>query len=368
MGIEGLTAVSIGGLGVSGATLAYLLAREGFRVEAFDVARGYRKACGDALTLKPFTEEIARATRSVVTLVTRYIIAVNGEVVQDLSLKPPPWAIVDKALLVSRLREMAEAEGAELKAGSWPGPVGGRLSVDARGPLADTVKDAVFLYRVYSKAEWEPDTVYLDFNVRDRGVYWVFPADGEGRLVNIGAGFEGVWSGREVEMRIARLHKTLLGSTLEPVDRRGAPMQLFAPLRLYHEGVFKVGEAGGFLLRTGGEGNRPGMLSALHLARAIASAGLEDESKILAYYRLYSAGLADEVRVSKILLSIVRGSSIREASRLLKSLPPSFWERFVRAQVTSTYLIRLLTHPSVAFGVARALLSYSASRAPPQAS
>lgn len=182
--------ISIGGLGVSGATLAYLLAREGFRVEAFDVARGYRKACGDALTLRPFTEEIARATGSVETLVKRYMIAVDGEVVHDLTLKPPPWAIVDKALLVSRLREMAEAEGAVLKLAPWPGPSRGLLAIDARGPLAASVGNAVFLYRVYSRARWDPETVYLDFNVRERGVYWVFPADGDGRLVNIGAGFE----------------------------------------------------------------------------------------------------------------------------------------------------------------------------------
>ena len=358
MGVD----VSIGGLGVAGATLAYLLASKGFKVRAYDVAKGYHKACGDAVTVRPQTLEIARQTGSIVTAIRRFVIAVNGNVVHDFELSPPPWIIVDKARMVSRLREMASELGAEIIHGSW---VRGRepIWVDARGPYSRSAKNAIFLYRVYTTSRWSGDTVMLDFNVEERGVYWIFPVDTDGKMVNIGAGFEGVNSAVEVERRLKKYHKRVVGEPLETIDRRGALMQLFNDVTLYKDGSFRVGEAAGLLLRTGGEGNRPAILSAAALARSLSDAGVEDSTRISSLYRRRILGLVDEVLVSRILLALVRGSSIRVASDLLASLPREFWIRFVRAEVKSHYLARLLiSNYGLGVGVVRALLSYLSSR------
>jgi flavin-dependent dehydrogenase len=212
--------VVIAGLGVAGSTLAYFAAMRGFDVEAYDPAISYRKACGDAVTIRELTARLVKETGSEVGSVKSYMIAVNGRVVSEFSFKGPVWLIVDKHRLVQGLRSMAMAEGARFTWGAWSG-ARGHVTVDARGPYARSYRFSVLLYRVIAPGGWDSSTALLDFNVRERGVYWVFPShDG---MVNIGAGFEGIRDARVVESRLRSYFARVVGGTLEPVDRRGAP-------------------------------------------------------------------------------------------------------------------------------------------------
>jgi len=348
--------IVVAGAGVAGATLAYEAARKGFTVKAYDVAARYAKACGDALTVRDETLEVARATGSLVTRVKRYMIAVDGEVVEEFSLPGPAWVIVDKALMVNKLREMAESEGAEIVHGRWGGERGKLYTVDARGPYARSFAEAVLLYRAITEAEWSPDTALLDFAVRERGVYWIFPADGEGRLVNVGGGFEGVKRGAEIKARVERYLRRWAGRGLEGLrDERGAPLQIYAPVEPYHSGVFKVGEAGGLMLRTGGEGNRPAIISAKALAAAFAEASEPGEARSVYLERIHR--LLDEVETSLVIVKLVASAKPETAASLLRSLPPWFWREFVKARIYKSTVLKIVaSKPEVGVGLAKALL------------
>ncbi len=348
--------VVVAGAGVAGATLAYEAARKGFRVKAYDVAARYAKACGDALTVRDETLEVARATGSIVTRVKRYLIAVDGEVIEEFSLPGPAWVIVDKAGLVNGLREMAAAEGAEIVHRHWDGESGRLYTVDARGPYSRSYSEAVLLYRAIAEAEWDPGTALLDFAVRERGVYWIFPADGDGRLVNVGAGFEGVKRASIVKARVEAYLRRWTGRGLEGLrDERGAPMQIYAPVEPYSGGIYRVGEAGGILLRTGGEGNRPAILSAKALAAAFAEASEPGEARRIYLERIQR--LLDEVETSLAVLKLVASARPETASRLLRSLPSWFWRDFVRARVYKSTVLKIVaSSPDVGIGMARALL------------
>lgn len=349
--------VVIAGGGISGSSLALFLSSKGFSVRVYDLAPTYRKACGDAVTLHDDVRRLVEESGSVVGYVRRYRILVEGRLVAELSFRGPVWAIVDKSSLVSWLREAAESEGAVFVRGPWRGERG-RITVDARGPYSRPLNEAILVYRMIARARWDGDLAVLDFRPSERGLYWVFPADGEGRSVNIGAGFDGVSSALVHRERVARYYKGVFGSKPDVVDERGAPMQVFAPIEPYSDGVFRVGEAGGFLVRTGGEGNRPGIQSSMALSRAIDEY-IDDgvESVREAYTRLASS-LIDEVRTSIVLLRIVERSRPDRASKILRSLPQDFWRTYVMARVSSRYVIGLFgSRPLLALRIARSLVA-----------
>jgi len=347
--------VVVAGAGVSSATLAYEAARRGFSVEVIDVARRYSKACGDAVTIRDETLRIVRETDSEITKVKRFLIAVDGEVIEEFTLGAPAWLIVDKAGMVMRLRELAEAEGARIRHGHWRGERGSLATVDARGPYARPYRESVLLYRAISPAEWPSDTALLDFAVHERGVYWIFPASGDGMLVNVGAGFEGIRDAGEIKRRVSGYLAKWTGAPLAPRDERGAPMQLFAPVQLSRGRVYAVGEAAGILLRTGGEGNRPGMLSAIAFAQALSEAS--ELSELEKLYRERVSRLLDEVETSLAILKIVSSARPQTASELLNSLPSWFWRDFVRARVYKSTVLKIAaTTPGAGLSLLKALL------------
>lgn len=354
--MTGKSDVVVAGAGVAGATLAYEAARRGFKVRVYDVARRYAKACGDALTVRDETVEVAKATGSVVGRVKRYLIAVDSEVIEEFTLPGPAWLIINKSTLVNTLRDMAVAEGAEIVYSHWKGERGGLYTVDARGPYARSYSEAVLLYRAIVEAEWSSDTALLDFAVRERGVYWIFPADDEGKKVNVGAGFEGIKNAVTVKSRVDAYLRRWSGSGLEKIrDERGAPMQIYAPVEPYRSGVFRVGEAGGIMLRTGGEGNRPAILSAKALAAAFSEASDPGEARHLYLERIHR--LLDEVETSLAIVKLVASAKPETASRLLRSLPSWFWRDFVRARVYKSTVVRIVaSNPEFGVSLAKALL------------
>jgi len=213
--------IVVRGLGVAGSTLAYAASRAGFRVLGFDLASSYRKACGDVVTLRGYTWEVIRATGSLLTFVKRYSIRVGGVEAACIDFHRPVWAVVDKSKLVNELRAMAKSEGAELRVGKTREVDGARLVVDARGPYAHSLDRTVLTLRFIARARWEPSLALIDFDPHNVGFYWVFPMDDDGRIINIGSGFERVTNARVLEKLTLKYYKSTWGGPLEVLDVRG---------------------------------------------------------------------------------------------------------------------------------------------------
>ncbi|MCE4599262.1 MAG: NAD(P)-binding protein [Desulfurococcales archaeon] len=347
--------VLIAGAGVAGAAAAYFLASRGFRVVAFDRMSSYGKACGDALTLRPGIYRLVDETESIKSEVRRYSVYVNGVEASTIEYPSTNWIIVDKTRLVNGLRELASVEGASIVKRSWNGERG-LYTIDARGPYSWGLNGSVMVFRFIAKARWEPDYALLDFRVDERGFYWVFPADFDGKIVNIGGGFEAVRSGNRLRLLVADYAKRFLGS-YEVLDERGAPVTIWSPIVLNEpNGVLRVGEAAGLVVSTAGEGNRPAIQSARALSDALSSGGGFD--RIVSLYRRGVRELVDEVKTSRLLLKIVSRSRSDVASDLLFSLPRWFWMEYFRSRVTMSTVAKLSVNPGVAYRLLRALLSY----------
>ena len=331
--------VTVIGLGPAGAMAAYQLARRGFNVEGIDIQKRYVKACGDALTIRPAYQGIVEESGSMVTRISEFTIMIEGYSVYDASIKPAPWYIVDKSRLVGFLRDLALAEGARLRLGTIARiKRAENVTVDARGPLAHEPigEKHVIVYRGISKVRgWDPSHVILDFLPSRAGLYWVFPADDSGRLVNFGSGF---WGGSFAEARKYSLDR-LRRDLGEPViiDEKGAPIAVWAPIELSGNGRLRVGEAAGLVNSLSGEGNRYALLSGMLVAEAI---GRNPEAPGAVYWRLASR-LAAEARLSRLLLSLVAALGSRGRT-LLEGLPGWFWKEYLTGRVSLDTITKLL--------------------------
>ncbi len=325
--------VAIYGLGVAGATLAYLASRAGFKVVGLDMSPVYRKACGDVVTLRGYTWELLRATGSLLNIVRRFEVRVGGVEVAYLDLGPV-WAMVDKPKLVNTLRSMAVVEGARVTVGKGvPGAGVASIVVDARGPYAHNPGGSVLTVRLIAKARWEDDLALLDFDPANIGFYWVFPL-GDGR-VNMGSGFKRVGDGSLLKLLTLRYYRRLAGEDPVVLDVRGAPVAVEAPVRLVENGVYRVGEAAGLVSSTSGEGNRYAIHSAIALARAISQGRGVDG------YRELLGGVLDEVTLSRLLLRLVEKLDPRASTKLLESLPREFWAYYFKGRLTRSTLARI---------------------------
>ncbi len=348
--------IVIAGGGVAGSYLAYKLASMGFDVTLYDRVSSYGKACGDALTLRPGIERIVEETNSLRAEVKSYTVYVNGVRVADVEFPSRNWVIIDKSKFVNGLRKMAEAERTTIITGEWSGELGD-LTVDARGPYAWKLRYSVMVYRIIARAKWDPDYAVLDFRVGERGFYWVFPADSEGRTVNIGGGFEAHKKLSSVKRQVMEYSAKMLGG-FEVVDERGAPVTVKSPILLRSGNVFRVGEAAGLVISTAGEGNRPALISAEALAEAVSAVGLEDLDMIEKRYKSGIRSLLSEVSASRRLLSIVESAGGDRGAWLMSSLPREFWRRYFESRVTLGYVASLaLKRPGLGLRLARVLLS-----------
>lgn len=336
-------------MGVSGSFLAYLLARRGFRVEGYDLSRRYLKPCGNAVSVKELTARVVKATESELAQAKRFSVKVEGEEIAYLDLRPSPWVMVDKGRLVGSLREMAEAEGALLRYGKHGLS---SATVDARGPFAGGGGRQINAIVIMARTRWEPGEVSLDLTVSRRGTFWIFPQDEDGRVVNVGVGFDRYVEPRVLRQVALRYFKRMLGR-FEELRVGVAPILIWSPLRLSN-GPFLVGEAAGFVGRLNGEGNRMALYSAAALAEALAS-GYPNQEKVLKAYRERTARLANEVRTSMLLLELVGRLSTPVAREVLRGAPKELWESWFRTELTLGRLLSLLPTALSASGRGRGL-------------
>jgi len=337
----------IAGLGPAGAMAAYLLASKGFNVTGYDLQGSYRKACGDALTIRPDYEGLVREAGVVRGVVKSYRIMLSGDELATIDFPGPNWYIIDKRGMVDYLRSLAEAEGAEIVKGPAPRPgsASSRVYVDARGPYAHLDRGDVYVmvYRGIARVDgWDPETALLDFVPGEAGLFWVFP-HGEG-TVNFGAGFRrrNIQYSREYSLR--RLSE--LVSNLKVIDEAGAPIAAWSPVEPVGPGVLRIGEAAGLVNSIAGEGNRLALLSAIALAQA--AGGVRD---LALEYRARIRGLVSEALLSRALLSLVENSPGGEGT--LRSLPAWFWRYYLEGRLDILKVIRVFVENP---GLARVML------------
>ncbi|MCE4628109.1 MAG: hypothetical protein F7C34_03050 [Desulfurococcales archaeon] len=319
-----------------------MLSSMGAEVTAYDTSPVYTKPCGDALTLRPWLRRLAEEMDAVVTSVESVTIRVEGQVAEEIDFGGSVWYIIDKHSLVRRLREEASRLGASIRRGRAEPPCrcrGECVCLDARGPYAHSRATWVFASRAIARLSepWNRGHALIDFYPRRGGLYWVFPASDDGRLVNLGAGWLGEAPDKALRdaLRIARGE---LGR-LEVVDRRAAPIAVFSPIRPAGPSTIRLGEAGGFINSSAGEGNRPALETARIAAQAVSRASGPDEA--IRGYREGTRGLVSEMRASRIALRLaVAAPSL--FSRALRGMGRGFWEKYLRAELSMGSAVRYL--------------------------
>lgn len=305
-------------------------------MEGYDLARRYFKPCGDAMSVKELTRRVVKATGSELAQARRFSIKVEGEEIAYLDLKPSPWVMVDKGKLVGALREMAEAEGASLKYGKRELRT---VTVDARGPFAGRAGEQVNAISILARTRWEPGEVSLDLTVSRRGTFWIFPHDEDGRVVNLGVGFDRYVKPGVLRQIALRYFTRKLGR-FEELRSGVAPILIWSPVRL-RNGPLLVGEASGLVGRLNGEGNRMALYSAAALADALAR-GYPDAEKVLEVYRERTMRFVNEVRTSLLLLDLVGRFPVPLIKEAMKAAPDGLWESWLRTELTLERLLSLL--------------------------
>lgn len=332
--------VRIHGLGISGSYLAWRLSSESISIRAFDPAANvYSKPCGDAITLRPWIRRLLEETSVIKTYVKRFIIRVNGSTITEHKAGEPYWAIVDKHGMISYFRREAARNGLKIARGSpelKPRGPGEIAVVDARGPYAHPRESWVYAYRILARtAKWHGDTAILDFYPSLGGLYWLFPADSEGTLINFGAGFLNSGPAAARSFAFERV-KADINDTVTPIDERAAPIAILSNIVVVERGIVRVGEAGGLVISSAGEGNRPGLESARLLAETVLAS--DDPGVLEKRYRRNVSRLASEARLSRSLLRTAARMGDRFSS-FAGSLPDSFWENYLQGRISLRYLL-----------------------------
>ncbi len=343
--------VVVKGLGISGSYLLYRLSREpNIEVSGFDISKKYVKPCGDAVTLRPWIRDLLEELDVVRASVTKYTVKVEGKTVFEASLKEPYWYIVDKALLVEKLRVLAAKNGARIEYTRSHDKEryscnGSRdcIIVDARGPFPHikTTKYVVAI-RYLARAGWDVSHALLDFYPRYGGLFWMFPANAREGIVNFGGGF----LNRPVnytEAFVKKYAKDLLDS-YDLLDKRASPIAVFSPIRPLEKNAGKIrklriGESAGFIISTAGEGNRPGLESAEALYNAIIDG--DSPKEIAQDYSRRVRTLVSEAKASRyaLKLAIRLGGRFYDFSR---SLPEEFWYTYLQGRITMGYLVKIV--------------------------
>ncbi|MCE4624448.1 MAG: NAD(P)/FAD-dependent oxidoreductase [Desulfurococcales archaeon] len=333
--MEGFSVRIIGG-GVAGSYLAQLLAQRGVQVELIDFQKKYSKPCGDAVTLRPWISKLLEEHDVISTSVKRYSILVDGDLVSEVNFPSANWHIIDKHAFVEKLWENASRAGAKVRLGSYGTCTGcgeNCLCIDARGPFAHPKRTWVITYRLLLRTyeRWDPGHALIDFYPELGGLFWLFPSDSEGRVVNVGAGWLRGGVRKAIRFSLEKA-ESLLGRYMI-VDERAAPIAVLSRIDIGGDRVFRVGEAAGFIISSAGEGNRPALESSRGFAEALLGEAPSSLHMIKKRYASSTGTLRSEVRASRIslLMAIV---TPRLAGRVLRLADREFWTDYLSARLT----------------------------------
>ena len=269
--------VAIVGGGVAGSYAAMLLAEHGFDVTLFEWRRGYVKPCGEAVPVQLWGRVggFARDVAAVKSVVFYYKPGPSVTLSKRVEARLLGYTL-DKAWMVESIREAAEAAGARLVyRRAEPESIMREYDVvvDARGPYSDAPEyDSLVAARWYVRrcSLCEEEAAVFVFG-RFPGYAWAFPRPWGW---NVGIGFRAAWARRwRLTLDdLLRMASRLLG--FEPGSARGgaaAKIKLSVPAAVAMGGrLYRIGEAGGFIVPYSGEGIRPAVESAEALVESLA--------------------------------------------------------------------------------------------------
>ncbi len=327
--------VRIAGLGIGGSALAYFLSREDITVEGYDPNPGYPKPCGDAVTLRDWIEKFMLEFDVVETYVNEFSIYINNNLIFEKNFNKKIWFIINKNELIRKLRAEAMRYGAQIKrASTKPLQLRGPHTtvVDARGPYAHDKSKWIIVYRGIAQSKWNPHYAVLNFLPELQGLFWIFPADDGGERINFGAGFKNGDLTSSKKLAINKLKKYT--NNFNIIDERAAPIAVFSEVAPIGNHIIAIGEAGGLVISTAGEGNRPALESAVGAFLSIKN------NKNIKYYKNKIKDLVAEAKLSRRMLRLASrmGSRFGEFAH---SLPREFWQLYLTAELNMNYLAKL---------------------------
>ena len=310
--------VGVLGAGVAGTFLAYFLSLRGIDVEVYEARPSYDFPCGEAVPGQ--IAGYVDVSDYVVTDIRRLTICVAGIDCRSHDFGRTMGWIIRKHDFVNDYRGLARiiprrASIKELNNGRYD------VIVDARGPFSDVEEyDALGVVRGFTNArpkhaefgeiEIDEETLYMYFDPRILGYYWIFPSANDKYKWNVGFG---AVRGIPVKQWFAVFNELHGISNIEVHGIRGKKIKLADPGRAakrthYRSWVYAVGEAGGFIVPLTGEGIRPAIESAWSLAIELAGSHGEFDKVIKVYekhhklYRLMRR--LGPAKASKVLLKL----------------------------------------------------------------
>ncbi len=333
--------IVIAGLGVSGSSLAYALSNKGYKISAYDPVKRYEKACGEQVSASYNSINLLKKSNSIITMPNDISIYVNNKEVSNINFGGnTPWYIINKPNFIQYLRDSALSNGVNIINKPWKNERG-IITVDARGPFSGNLKDKILVKRYIVETEWDPNHVILDFRPNELGLYWIFPADDQGKLVNLGGGFVNLWDDEKLTKLIIDYAKYNL-KKVKIKNAKAAPLDVFSPYRPYSDNMFYVGEAAGLVLSISGEGNRPAIESSYALSDAIKRHSIEDINEIKYDYIRFSKKVANESFLSrKLFMFIYKYKKNFDMVNILSNIPKWFWYKYLSVNLEFNDVIKL---------------------------
>ncbi|ADL19724.1 dehydrogenase [Acidilobus saccharovorans 345-15] len=333
-------ALNIVGAGPAGASAAYAASKLGFRAVVYEAnPRPAVKPCGRGIpTLSNLPFEVPK--ERVIADIKGAVLYVDG--VKSVEVRDTVRGyIVDKEGMI---RDVIASSGAELYTSSPYNASNGTVKVNGQvrevrtGLLAGGVAfyDGEKIYGVQAIVRAprleSMDYLYIDFDTSLIGYYWIFPAE-EGVEVGVG-GFESPQRLRELLERYIEKHKEMLGS-YSILSIAGAPIAVGGVSTGSVRGLFKVGEAAGFVLPLTGEGIRPSAISGYEAARAYLT-GLDVNSV------LESLNISRVVRVHRSILKALKGMSPERRRDFMFEIPAAVHEEVALGTMNINRIVKAL--------------------------
>ncbi|MDP8002697.1 MAG: NAD(P)-binding protein [Caldisphaera sp.] len=329
--------ISIIGAGPAGASMAYRLARSGYKVKVYEVNKKLAlKPCGlgipssDDLPIKIKKEHIVRVIRGATLYVDEIKVLDKDNFLEGY--------IINKE---SFLEDLIIESGAELYRGSSFNY--GNLTVKENGEIKKIEKgilaggfpfyngekiDAVQI--IVKSNEYENlNKLLIYFDTEIVGYYWVFPGiDG----IEVGVG--GYRNAIELTKLLLKFIDNKINDAKMISPIRGAKISV-GGVKIDDEKLIKIGESAGFVLPLTGEGIRPSIISGYEAADLMIKGvniknGLE-ELKI-----------KEAISMQRRILERVKSMNRERRRELLSSMPAEVHAEVALGKMNKTNIIKAL--------------------------
>jgi flavin-dependent dehydrogenase len=332
--------LNIVGAGPAGAAAAYAAQKFGISAVVYEAnPRPAVKPCGRGVpTISDMPFEIPR--ERIIARIRGAVLYVDG--IKSVEVRGSVNGyIVDKEGMI---RDIIESSGGELVTSAPYNPSNGTVRVggDVRDLKSGLLAGGVAFYSgekiqgvqaiVRAPRLDSMDYLYIDFDTKLVGYYWIFPAE-EGVEIGVG-GFADPASLRGLLDRFIEAHRDLLGNG-HVLSVAGAPIAIGGLSLGSIRGLHKVGEAAGFVLPLTGEGIRPSAISGYEAARAYLMS--QDVSETLRSLKVSRA-----IRVHSSILSALRRLSPEDRRRFMLEIPAAVHEEVALGTMNMGRIVRAL--------------------------